>query len=306
MDDQKILSYYFKTVQALLKAKDENDAFNIFCLNNLSCIQTGHDNWNGGIDFYKIEIFVSPTKYAKLEKEGSIAKIESVIGSAFNLATKSDESVVFNSIIIVPSSTTDDDPIDADMGIDFSFWDFGYYNIFISHLTADKMSASNLKTALYNYGISCFVAHEDIEPTKLWANEIESALRTMHCLCAILTTGFIDSKWCDQEVGYALGRRVLVIPIRKGSDPYGLLGKIQGIQSRGKNANKLAEEIFQILYTNNLSRRKYTRLLAELLLNSKNNTEACKWVKLLNSIPTVDYEVIEFVYSNYFTNAILR
>jgi hypothetical protein len=306
MDEQKILTYYFKTIQALLKAKNENDAFNIFRLENLICLHTDHNNWNGSIDYYQIEILISPVRYAEMEKEGSIEKTESVISSAFDSATKGDESIVFTGIIIRPSSTVEDDVREAETGIDFSFWDFGYYNVFISHLTKDKTSASNLKTALSDYGISCFVAHEDIEPTKLWTEEIENALKTMHCLCAIITPDFINSKWCDQEVGYALGRRVLVIPIRKDSDPYGLIGKIQGIQSKGKGANKLAEEIFHILCSNNLSKRNYIRILAELLLNSKNNIEANKWIKLLNSISVVDYEIVEFVYSNYLANDNLK
>ena len=306
MNDQELLTYYFKTIQALLRAKNENDAFDIFKLSNLRCIQTDHDNWNGGIDYYRIEILVSPINFAKLEKDGRVEKIESTINSAFENATKGDESIVFNGIVIIPSSTVENDDNDTEIEIDFSFWDFGYYNIFISHLTKDKISASNLKTALYGYGISCFVAHEDIEPTKLWANEIENALKTMNCLCAIITPNFTNSKWCDQEVGYALGRRILVIPIRKDSDPYGLLGKIQGIQSKGKSANKLAEEIFQILCTNALSKKVYIRNLSNLLLNSKNNTEANKWINLLNSVSTIDSEIVEFVYSNYLTNENLK
>lgn len=306
MDDQKILTYYFDTIQGLLKAKDESEAFDIFRINNLRCIQTSHDNWNGGIDYYQVEIFISPAKYAKLEQDKKIEKIESAISSAFDNATKGDESVVFNSIIIVPSATIEDDLFNADTLVDFSFWNFGYYNIFISHLTKDKISASNLKIALFDYGISCFVAHEDIEPTKLWASEIENALKTMHCLCAIITPEFINSRWCDQEVGYALGRGVLVIPIRKDSDPYGLLGKIQGIQSKGKSANKLAKEIFQILCSNSLTKKLYVKNLAGLFLNSKSIIEADRWIELLNSIATLDYEVVEFIYSNYLTNENLK
>ncbi|OJX56133.1 MAG: hypothetical protein BGO84_07640 [Dysgonomonas sp. 37-18] len=136
----------------------------------------------------------------------------------------------------------------------------------------------------------------------MWANEIESALKTMHCLCAIITPEFNNSKWCDQEVGYALGRNILVIPIRKGCDPYGLFGKVQGIQSNGKSANKLAEEIFHILCSNKISQKTYLKILAGLLLNSKNNNEASKWLNLIKDIKSMDNEIIEFIHSNYLKN----
>jgi hypothetical protein len=301
MTDQSVLLYYYDTVKALLKAKGEKEILKIFRKDSLRCIQTRHDNWNGGIDFYQVEIAVSPDEYVKLEGRDRIGKIETLITSLLNDASKGDESNVFDGVIIVPSSAVDDSNMEEPI-TDFSYWNFGYYNIFISHLTKDKISASNLKAALSDYGISCFVAHEDIEPTKLWATEIENALKTMHCLCAIITPEFSSSKWCDQEVGYALGRNILVIPIRKGCDPYGLLGKIQGVQSNGKSANKLAKEIFHILCANKFSQKTYLKTLAGLLLNSKNSNEASKWLDVIRSVKSIDSEIVEFMHSNYQTN----
>lgn len=301
MTDQSVLMHYYDTLKALLKAKGEKEVLNIFRKDSLRCVQTRHDNWNGGIDFYQVEIAVSPEEYVKLGESDKIGNIESLIISLLNDASKGDEGVVFDGVIIVPSSAVDDANIEESV-TDFSYWDFGYYNIFISHLTKDKIPASNLKIALSDYGISSFVAHEDIEPTKLWATEIESALNTMHCLCAIITPEFNNSKWCDQEVGYALGRNILVIPIRKGCDPYGLLGKIQGVQSNGKSANKLAKEIFHILCVNKLSQKTYLKTLAGLFLNSKNNSEASKWLDVIRSVKSIDYETVEFIHSNYLSN----
>jgi hypothetical protein len=47
--------------------------------------------------------------------------------------------------------------------------------------------AKELKDALVLYAIDGFVAHEDIEPTKEWLIEIETALETCHGLVALLT-----------------------------------------------------------------------------------------------------------------------
>ena len=54
----------------------------------------------------------------------------------------------------------------------------------------------------------------------------------MDALAAILTPGFNESKWTDQEVGVAVGRGSLIIPIRKGMNPYGFIGKYQGMQGK--------------------------------------------------------------------------
>jgi len=298
-------NHYIKTVKGLLKAQKETDAFRVFNTKHLNTYINNHDNWSGGIDYYTVEINVSPAEYAKLKKDNKINDLEKCIASAFDDATKGDESVVFSNILIRANADIEEDEINESVD-DFTFWNFGYYKMFISHLTVDKISAANLKSALAIYGISCFVAHEDIEPTKEWANEIEKALLTMDCLCAIITPKFINSKWCDQEVGFALGRRVLVVPIRKRYDPYGLMGKFQGIQSNGKTANQLAKEIFDILCKNKSSKNLYVRNLGNLFLNSKSIDEANKWISVLNSAKIEDTDIVEFINSHYLDNDNLK
>ena len=108
-------------------------------------------------------------------------------------------------------------------------WDKGKYRIFISHKTEDKNEVAKLKLKLALYGISCFVAHEDISPTKRWADEIENALFSMDCCVAIMTPEFHESDWTDHELGCAYGRHVPVIAIRMGKDPYGLIGRFQAL-----------------------------------------------------------------------------
>lgn len=185
-------------------------------------------------------------------------------------------------------------------------WTLGFFRMFISHLTQNKESASNLKTCLSEYAISGFVAHEDIEPSREWVQEIERALFSMDSLCAIITPKFIESCWCDQEVGAAIGRRVLVIPIRKEADPYGLLGKYQGIQSNRKDANTIAEEIFKIVSTNEKSKTAYGEIVRNLILNAKNTEEGLEWFRLLEKIPSVDYFVVNDLHSKYASNSNLN
>lgn len=127
------------------------------------------------------------------------------------------------------------------------FWRPDCLKVFVSHLTKNRAKVSELKMALQPWGVTCFIAHQDIEPSREWQVEIEAALSTMDVLVAIIEPGFRDSAWTDQEVGYALGRGVDVVPILVGQDPHGFVGKIQGLQAKGKLPTAVATELVLVL-----------------------------------------------------------
>ena len=108
---------------------------------------------------------------------------------------------------------------------------------------------TELKNHLRSWAVSAFVAHEDIEPTKEWIEEIEVALSSCDALAAYLTPTFPDSRWCDQEVGFCVGRRVLLLPIRAGLDPYGFIGRYQAIQGGGASPRELSDRVVEVLAT---------------------------------------------------------
>ena len=121
------------------------------------------------------------------------------------------------------------------------------FRLFISHISKDKQIATRLKGALAAYDIAGFVAHEDIHPTLAWQDEIERALVTMDALIAVHTVGFGASMWCQQEVGFALGRGTKVISFKMGEDPTGFIGKHQALPRRNRTAEQIAEEVNRIL-----------------------------------------------------------
>jgi hypothetical protein len=127
------------------------------------------------------------------------------------------------------------------------FWKEGYFKLFISHLSTNRERMFNLKTALDRWGVSAFVAHVDIEPSREWRNEVEAGLETMDAMLVVVEPGFKESDWCCQEVGYALGRKVDILPICAGLDPFGFFGKYQGIQVKGKMPSQAAEKIIETL-----------------------------------------------------------
>jgi hypothetical protein len=119
--------------------------------------------------------------------------------------------------------------------------------LFVSHISKDKAVAHRLREALASYSIAGFVAHDDIEPTSAWEAEIERALWTMDAMVAVLTDGFKKSHWCQQEVGFALGRGTKVISFKWGEDPVGFLSKDQALPRRNRTAEQIAAEIDRLL-----------------------------------------------------------
>ena len=128
-----------------------------------------------------------------------------------------------------------------------NFWKSNYLRLFLSHLSSNKRRAAQLKAALEDWGISAFIAHEDIEPSKEWEAEIVIALDTMDALAAIIEDGFRASRWTDQEIGHALGRKVDVVPLLVGAEPHGFVAKIQGINAKGKKPSEVAGALARTL-----------------------------------------------------------
>jgi hypothetical protein len=135
-------------------------------------------------------------------------------------------------------------------------WGKEGFRVFLSHKTEVKKETASLKDELGIYGISGFVAHEDIHPTKEWQAEIENALSSMDALVALMTNDFHDSLWTDQEVGFALGRGVPIISVKLELDPYGLIGKYQALQCAWDSA---AIEIVKILITHESMKNSYIK-----------------------------------------------
>ena len=123
-------------------------------------------------------------------------------------------------------------------------WGVGAYKIFLSHKSEVKKETGELKGKLDYFGAACFVAHQDIQPTQKWQDEIESALHSMDAFVALMTDKFHESDWTDQEAGFALARGVPIISVNLGMNPYGFIGKFQALFAKWDTA---AVEIMKVL-----------------------------------------------------------
>ena len=249
-----------------------------------SLLETGFDSYDGSNSLHTLMLQVPIPTYAELE---DIEGIEKSIQRRVSQIIRPDLGNLITEVIISPKPAGDSilpvvaaSPDGAPEEVP-SFWQAGYFRVFITHLAGNKASAHKLKEALAIYQVAAFVAHDDIEPTREWQSEIERALRTMDALIAILSPGFIQSKWCDQEVGIAIGRGKLVLPLRAGADPHGFMGKNQALQVGASDAYALAPKIVDIFSQHPLSSDRMTEALVDRLVGSSSFDSSKRTIALL-------------------------
>jgi len=164
------------------------------------------------------------------------------------------------------------------------FWRKGMLKVFISHLARERKVAAELQDALSLYGISCFVAHNDIEPTQEWQTQIETALATCDALVALLHEGFHESKWTDQEIGFSMGRGVPVYSVRFGADPYGFIGRFQAFTAGRKTPTRLAKDLFDAYRKDKQTQHKMGGVLISLFEESSSFAEAKARIEYLEEL----------------------
>jgi hypothetical protein len=172
-------------------------------------------------------------------------------------------------------------------------WEPGHLRVFLSHKAEYKEKATALKNACFSSGLSCFVAHEDIEPTKEWQAEIELALFSMEAMILLMTEKFHDSNWTDQEIGVAIGRGVPIISIRLGIDPYGFIGKYQALSGHEKKLEVLAIELFNLLFSNPSLKARVTEGLVVRFEKSATYSQANMLIEHLKKIEKATPELIK-------------
>jgi TIR domain len=102
---------------------------------------------------------------------------------------------------------------------------------FISYAHADRKIAGQIKAEFGAFQISCFLAHEDLDPSVEWQREITRSLKVCDLFLPVICKNFRESKWTDQEVGMAVAWKKPIIPLSLGPPaPYGFMGKYQAIK----------------------------------------------------------------------------
>jgi hypothetical protein len=169
-----------------------------------------------------------------------------------------------------------------------TLWEEGKLRVFISHLTSHRVQAGSLKASLSGLGMSGFVAHDDINPTVEWQTCIESALASCDLLVALIHPSFHESRWCDQEIGFALGRGIPVFSVRCGADPHGFVSRFQAFNGNGKSEAVLAAELFAGARGHKQLQQKMADIVMNLFVASGTYATAKQRIAYLEGLTTWD------------------
>lgn len=101
--------------------------------------------------------------------------------------------------------------------------------LFLSHLSAHRQYVGEVGRYLDQFGIDAFVAHDSIEISKEWQQVIEDGLSDCDGMVVFLHDGFGTSVWCDQELGWVMGRKRPVMLLGFDQMPHGFASKFQAL-----------------------------------------------------------------------------
>jgi hypothetical protein len=265
----------------------------VLAQSSASLIETGYDNWNAGTTLYTLTLEVPIPLYAQIEDER--AALENSIRQRISDLIRTEAGTSITEVVISPELAAERasaDETNHEPSSPPAFWAPGHFRLFVSHVAAAKKGAHAIKLTLASYQVAAFVAHDDIEPTKEWQGEIESALRTMDALTALVTPDFVSSRWCDQEVGIAMGRGKLVVPLRAGADPHGFLGRYQAVAVEKATADEIARRLFDVLVRHEQSHVRVADALIERLAAAMSFDMSKRTVALLEQSPRLNREQV--------------
>ncbi|WP_196812807.1 MULTISPECIES: toll/interleukin-1 receptor domain-containing protein [unclassified Afipia] len=266
-----------------------------------------YDNWNGGTSGHAIRLTVPEEIYlANINQQAEVQRqISEDLNKLHNVQNEFFDGVFLEMDLPEESNWRQESGLlvtgTRQVGTEAAkrIWTENDFRLFFSHKTEVKRETAAVKEALRHYGVSAFVAHEDIHPTKEWQDEIENALATMDGFVALMTKEFHESNWTDQEVGYALARGVPIVAVRLERDPYGFLGKFQGLTTDWAS---MPEELVKLLIKSDRMLSAYIGALSRCSSFDRGNALSL----ILPAIDAVSDDQIDRIIDAYNTNTELQ
>ena len=90
-------------------------------------------------------------------------------------------------------------------------------HIFISYTRDGDINqqwAERIDARLSEHGFKVWRAVAGIQPGERWSLKIQPAIEQSALVLCIVSKSLLDSDWVDDELSFALNRKLLVVPIR--------------------------------------------------------------------------------------------
>lgn len=142
--------------------------------------------------------------------------------------------------------------------------------IFISHrnddISKDKLTEITNNIQKQIPYVSFFLDFKNIEEDSEWEKEVNKAIFSADAFVSLLTPTFHISNWCDQEIGIALGRHLIMKTINLGQGPYGFLSK--------KQSNLKTIDNLEVELKNWINEAVFNKLKNRYYISKLNNAES--------------------------------
>ena len=102
LDNSEEIRGLVYTVTEILRAHKQNDLMELLNNAQITCEQTGHDNWNGGTYFYTLFLVIDIGTFVKIKDR--IQTIEAELLEKFGFVTRHYENESFSKISIIPKA----------------------------------------------------------------------------------------------------------------------------------------------------------------------------------------------------------
>lgn len=278
--------------------------------------ETAYDNWNGGTYGHDVKFFL-PAEIMSRVGIDEQRNICAILLDDLSKCAISVDNESFRAVHIELADETDTEYQQAQSLAEqprtnpeaLPFWTPGELRLFISHRDIHKRAARDLADELKEYGISAFVAHDTIEPMTTWQREIEKGLETMEVMLAFVTDDFHGSVWTNQEVGYALGKGVPVIPVKfEQKDPEGFIGGKQALKGYHlERAQETAPAVYKLLVEKLGQKRRLQQALVSAFTSSPDWDAARKrFGRLQKAVTTLGDDEVRQIQAAYSSNEFLH
>lgn len=273
-------------------------------------IAVDYDNWDGGQHGHAVTLYLPPEVLGEIplaKQDETANKLRDDLAAASRAVRGEYVSAVYLEMEDEndPNFQSATRPFAAP-SIDPShvpFWKPDHLRLFISHRDAHKAVAHQFASVLNGFGISSFVAHDQIGADLVWQAEIEKALNSMEAVLALITDDFFDSPWTNQEIGFALGKGIPVVPVRLGlKAPQGFLSHKQAPKVQTTLAGEEAIALVLRIATQTGGTDRMKSGLVTALINARSWADAARNFDNLAALGPVGADDAERIMGGYAAN----
>jgi hypothetical protein len=104
------------------------------------------------------------------------------------------------------------------------------FRIFFSHNTRDRSWCEWLKGAAEELGIDVYIAEHDVQPGTPLASKVQKAIESSEAVVVLITDNSVAAPYVQQEIGWALRARKVIVPLVQPGIPTERLAMLQGVE----------------------------------------------------------------------------